>query len=68
MIDLNRCDGMHELYVAECVGVESEGKIIVITVCRHCDKVSFHEHIVSASRAPIRLMKEEKFTKAEGNK
>jgi hypothetical protein len=38
----NKCFGEHQLYVAEVVSIESEGKIIVITVCRHCDTVTFH--------------------------
>lgn len=58
-MDNNSCVGEHELYVAEVVGVESEGKLIVITVCRHCDRVTFHEHLVSPN-ANLRFVKEEK--------
>lgn len=53
-----RCTGGHEIYVAEVVAVESEGKVVVITVCRACDRVNFHEHQVAKSRAPLTFIKE----------
>lgn len=51
--------GPHEIYVADVVGVEKLGKIVVVTVCRHCDQVNFHEHSVGG---PMKL-KSEKETK-----
>lgn len=55
-----RCEGTHDIYVAEVVGVESEGKVVVITVCRGCDTVNFHEHKVTENPGPLRLLQEEK--------
>lgn len=37
-----RCGGEHDVYVAECVLAPAEGTITVVTVCRSCDRVSFH--------------------------
>lgn len=54
----SECSGQHELYVAEVVAVETEGKLVVITVCRHCDKVTFHEKIVATRHSPMLLIKE----------
>lgn len=56
----NSCTGEHHIFVPEVVGVESEGKIVVVTVCTSCDRVNFHEHQVSSVGAPLRLLKEEK--------
>lgn len=54
------CSGEHRIFVAEVVGVESQGKVVVITVCTDCDTVNFHEHQLSTPGVPIRLLKEEK--------
>jgi len=53
----NKCYGEHEIYVAEVVGVQAEGKVVVITVCRHCDSVQFHEHQVAKAHVPFTLIK-----------
>jgi|GEM_PF-4730322 len=53
-----KCLGEHEIYVAEVVAVESEGKLVVVTVCRHCDAVNFHEKQIARSHAPMQLIKE----------
>ena len=42
-----KCLGEHEIYVAECVISPSNGTITVVTVCRHCDRVSFHQKQVA---------------------
>lgn len=55
-----QCTGEHRIFVPEVVGVESEGKIIVVSVCTACDTVNFHEHSVAKPGVPIRLLKEEK--------
>lgn len=54
-----KCSGDHEIYVAEVVMVESEGKIVVCTVCRHCDTVNFHEKVVAKSPASLVSTKKE---------
>lgn len=43
------CTGDHDIYVADVVGIPSQGKVVVITVCRMCDMVHFHEHNVGPS-------------------
>ena len=50
----------HRIHVAEVVGIQSTGKIVVITVCLDCGEVNFTEHVASASNTPLRLLKEEK--------
>jgi hypothetical protein len=42
-----RCDGQHDIYVAEVLYVGAEGKLVVVTVCRQCDTVRFHEQLVA---------------------
>lgn len=55
-----RCDGNHDIYVAEVLHVGAEGKLVVITVCRQCDVVNFHERIVHAPHHTGELLKKEK--------
>jgi hypothetical protein len=59
------CSGDHEIYVAEVIGVESEGKVVVILVCRRCADVTFHEKQIASVSGPLRLLKEE-HSKIEG--
>ena len=56
----NRCTGEHRMFVAEVIGIEAEGKVVVITVCTQCGVVNFDEKQVSGSGAPLRMLKEEK--------
>lgn len=60
MLDKDKCVGEHDLFVIDCIAVESEGKVVVAVVCRHCGKIDFHEHIVALKNAPLRLLNEEK--------
>lgn len=53
------CNGEHNLFVAEVVGVETEGKVFVLALCRHCGLLSKHEIQVSMPGEPIRLLREE---------
>ena len=57
-----QCFGDHEIFVVECVAVQAEGKVVVISICRHCGRISFDEHLVSPSKAEIRLVMEERRT------
>lgn len=43
----NKCAGEHEIYFAECIVAPSEGTVTVITICRHCDRVSFNTKQIS---------------------
>lgn len=52
------CYGAHQIFVAEVVAVESEGKLVVVNVCRSCGEVTFHEHVVAKAFAPIIFTKE----------
>lgn len=54
------CGGKHQIYVAEVVYVQSEGKLWVVTVCRDCDNVNFHEKQIAKPHIPATLMKNEK--------
>ena len=53
------CGGGHDLYVAEVVYIEREGKLVVVTVCRACDSVNFHEKIIAAPHTEATLLKNE---------
>lgn len=53
----SRCPGQHDIYVAECLYVERDGKLVVVTVCRACDNVTFHEKVVTAPHTPAKLLK-----------
>lgn len=55
-----RCDGEHDIYVAEVLYVGAEGKLVVVTVCRHCDSVRFHEQQVAQPHHEGELLKKEK--------
>jgi len=54
------CQGQHEIYVAEVLYVEAEGKLVVVTVCRHCDNVRFHERQVAQAHHSGELLKQGK--------
>lgn len=55
-----RCDGQHDIYVAEVLYVEAEGKLVVVTVCRNCDVAHFHEKVVAEPHHKGELLKKEK--------
>ena len=57
---MKECMEDHDIYVAETIGVPDEGKVVVITVCRRCDQVAFHEKVIAARPGPLRLFREEK--------
>jgi hypothetical protein len=42
-----KCSGDHDIYVPEVFYVPQEGKAVVITVCRACDRVRFAEHTIA---------------------
>lgn len=55
----DHCGGKHQIYVAEVVYVQSEGKLWVVTVCRDCDTVSFHEKQIARPHVEASLIKNE---------
>jgi len=55
-----RCSGEHDIYNAEVLYVQAEGKLVVVNVCRACDKVSFHERIVAQPHHDGELLKQGK--------
>jgi hypothetical protein len=52
-----RCDGQHDIYVAEVFYVEAEGKAVVVTVCRQCDSVQFHSESICEPHRAATLLK-----------
>ena len=52
------CPGEHRYFVAECVGIESEGTVHVLVVCTACG--DFKDHVVRVGPGAIRLLQEEK--------
>lgn len=55
-----RCSGEHDIYVAEVLYVSAEGKLVVVTVCRNCDTVHFHERQVAQPHHEGELLKQGK--------
>lgn len=55
-----RCDGQHDVYVAEVLYIAAEGKLVVVTVCRACTSVNFHEKQVAAPHHEGELLKQGK--------
>lgn len=55
-----RCSGDHDIYNAEVLYVQAEGKLVVVNVCRSCDRVSFHERIVAKPHNEGELLKQGK--------
>jgi hypothetical protein len=45
--NMEKCSGSHDIYVPEVFYVPQEGKAVVVTVCRACDTVKFHEHAIA---------------------
>lgn len=58
MDDKTRCSGGHDIYVAEVVAVQSEGKVVVITVCRACNRVEFTERQIARPHVSLTFLKE----------
>lgn len=58
MLPTEKCFGGHEIYVAEVVAVPSEGKVVVITVCRSCDRVNFQEKQIARPHVALTFLKE----------
>jgi hypothetical protein len=56
----SRCDGQHRIFCAEVIGVESLGKVVVVTICTNCNEVTFTEHQIATPGDAIRLLREEK--------
>lgn len=55
-----RCSGEHDVYVAEVLYVPAEGKLVVVTVCRACTSVNFHEKQVAQPHHDGELLKQGK--------
>ena len=53
----SQCSGQHSIYVVECVYVERDGKLVVITACRLCDAVNFHEKVIAAPHTQAQFLK-----------
>lgn len=54
----SQCGGQHQIYVVECVYVERDGKLVVVTACRSCDAVTFHEKVIAAPHTQAKFIKE----------
>lgn len=54
------CEGQHNIFVADVIGVESEGHVFVLALCRHCDEFNVHKVEVATPGSPIRLLMEAK--------
>lgn len=55
--DSSRCSGQHDIYVVECLYIARDGKLVVVTACRACDAVNFHEKLVASPHTPAELLK-----------
>jgi hypothetical protein len=54
---------LHRYFVAETVGVETEGKVFVLVVCTACGDGQAKEFKLTTKAVPLRLLLEEKQTK-----
>jgi hypothetical protein len=52
-----KCSGEHDIYVPEVFYVGAEGKVVVVTVCRACDTVKFHEHTIARPHGVAEALK-----------
>jgi hypothetical protein len=59
------CNQDHNYFIAEVVGVPSEGTVHVLALCRSCNDFKQHTAIVSSKGTEIRLLREEKTQKTE---
>lgn len=59
MNEAETCNGQHRFYVAEVIGVESEGKVYLLTLCTSCGAAFCKEFQVSKTPGKIRLLLEE---------
>ena len=57
-----KCSGEHNIYVPEVFYVQQEGKVVVVTVCRSCDRVRFTEHTIASPHHPAEALKTVKET------
>lgn len=55
--------GNHNYFIAEAVGVEAEGKVFVLALCRSCGDFLSRDVTVSQKGATLRLLREEKTNK-----
>jgi hypothetical protein len=56
----SKCSGNHDIYVPEVFYIGQEGKAVVVTVCRACDTVTFHEKLIAQPHHEAELLKTEK--------
>jgi hypothetical protein len=54
------CSGNHTFFVAEVIGVESEGKVYLLYLCTSCGDSFCKDFKVATPGVPIRLIREEK--------
>jgi DNA-directed RNA polymerase specialized sigma54-like protein len=59
-MDQVKCSGEHDIYVPEVFYVQQEGKVVVVTVCRACDTVRFHEHAIAQPHHAAEALKTQK--------
>ncbi len=55
----DKCGGQHHFYVAQVIGIESEGRVVTITVCTSCGEFRHDELTVSKEGSPLRLLIDE---------
>jgi hypothetical protein len=53
------CSGPHRYFIAETVGVESEGTVSVIAVCTDCGDCIFHKFQVAGADKNLTLARNE---------
>lgn len=57
--------GDHRFFVAEVIGVESEGMAHILIVCTSCGQSHDRSHKVASPGTPLRLLQEEKKTRKD---
>lgn len=54
-LQVRECSGDHRFFVAATVGVESEGKAVIICVCTSCGASFSEEFKVSGGNSPLEV-------------
>lgn len=52
------CEGAHHYFVAEVIGVESEGTVHILALCTACGETLCKKHVVAAPFSKLILYKE----------
>jgi len=65
---MTNCKGGHRFFCAETIGIEPEGKVVVLALCTSCGEFISKEFQVSRPFSGLRLASDEEKTKIKQEK